>query len=152
LNFGLIDRFSSNQETDGIQDRVEMQTVSIQNIAEREIENKVFGYGFNKVAVVRSQIMPIEDFSKDLRPTGPHNGYIYQVLNYGYVGIILFLVILGYPFFTKRKLINIINSEYILPIFAFLILNFNGDAFQNQSIAWLFWIYLFQISLISDEQ
>ena len=96
--------------------------------------------------------MPIEDFSKDLRPTGPHNGYIYQVLNYGYVGIILFLVILGYPFFTKRKLINIINSEYILPIFAFLILNFNGDAFQNQSIAWLFWIYLFQISLISDEQ
>ncbi len=152
LNFGLIDRFSSNQETDGIQDRVEMQTVSIQNIAERELENKVFGYGFNKVAVVRSKLMPIEEFSNDLRPTGPHNGYIYQVLNYGYVGVILFLVILGYPFYTKRKLINVINSEYMLPIFGFLILNFNGDAFQNQSISWLFWIYLFQISLISDEQ
>ena len=147
MNFGFIDRFISESETDGINDRIEMQSAAAGAIQDRSLKNSFFGYGFNQFAVVRSEIKPIEQFSDNLRPTGPHNGYVFQLLNYGYVGFLLFLSVLLYPFtqIGSFKFEDLMNTLNIFPLAAFLALNLAGDVFQNQSIAWIFWIYLFDL-------
>ena len=147
MNFGLIDRFISESETDGINDRIEMQSAAAGAIQDRSLINRYFGYGFNQFAVVRSEIKPIDQFSDTLRPTGPHNGYVFQLLNYGYIGLLLFISILLYPItqISSFKFKDLMNTVNIFPIAAFLVLNLAGDVFQNQSIAWIFWIYLFSL-------
>ena len=147
MNFGFIDRFISESETDGINDRIEMQSAAAGAIQDRSLKNSFFGYGFNQFAVVRSEIKPIDQFSDNLRPTGPHNGYVFQLLNYGYVGFLLFLSVLLYPFtqIGSFKFEDLMNTLNIFPLAAFLVLNLAGDVFQNQSIAWIFWIYLFDL-------
>lgn len=147
MNFGFIDRFISESETDGINDRIEMQSAAAGAIQDRSLKNSFFGYGFNQFAVVRSEIKPIDQFSDNLRPTGPHNGYVFQLLNYGYVGFLLFLSVLLYPVtqISSFKFEDLMNTLNIFPIIAFLVLNLAGDVFQNQSIAWIFWIYLFDL-------
>ena len=147
VNFGLVDRFLSQSETDGIKDRIEMQSATAQIIQERSAKNSIFGYGFNQFAVVRSEVKPINEFSDNLRPTGPHNGYAYQLLNYGYVGLVLFLALVIYPLLrlNSYRVSYLVGTQNLLPISAFLVLNFAGDLFQNQSIAWIFWLYLFEL-------
>ena len=147
MNFGFIDRFISESETDGINDRVEMQSATAGAIQERSLKNSFFGYGFNQFAIVRSEIKPIDQFPDNLRPTGPHNGYMFQLLNYGYIGLLLFLSTLLYPItqISSFKLKDLMDTLNIFPIAAFLVLNLAGDVFQNQSIAWIFWIYLFDL-------
>ena len=147
VNFGLVDRFLSQSETDGIKDRVEMQSATAQIIQERSAKNSIFGYGFNQFAVVRSEVKPINEFSDNLRPTGPHNGYAFQLLNYGYVGLVLFLALVIYPLLrlNSYRVSYLVGTQNLLPISAFLVLNFAGDLFQNQSIAWIFWLYLFEL-------
>ena len=45
LNFGLIDRFTSENETEGIQDRIEMQDASISvDILNKSISENLIGY------------------------------------------------------------------------------------------------------------
>ncbi|SVE40172.1 uncharacterized protein METZ01_LOCUS493026, partial [marine metagenome] len=141
MNFGFIDRFISESETDGINDRVEMQSATAGAIQERPLKNSFFGYGFNQFAIVRSEIKPIDQFSDNLRPTGPHNGYMFQLLNYGYIGLLLFLSTLLYPItqISSFKLKDLMDTLNLFPIAAFLVLNLAGDVFQNQSIAWIFW-------------
>ena len=147
VNFGLVDRFLSQSETDGIKDRIEMQSATAQIIQERSAKNSIFGYGFNQFAVVRSEVKPINEFSDNLRPTGPHNGYAFQLLNYGYVGLVLFLALVIYPLLRLKsyRVFYLVGTQNLLPISAFLVLNFAGDLFQNQSIAWIFWLYLFEL-------
>ena len=147
VNFGLVDRFLSQSETDGIKDRIEMQSATAQIIQERSAKNSIFGYGFNQFAVVRSEVKPINEFSDNLRPTGPHNGYAFQLLNYGYVGLVLFLALVIYPLLrlNSYRVSYLVGTQNLLPISAFLVLNFAGDLFQNQSIAWIFWLYLFEL-------
>ena len=147
MNFGFIDRFISESETDGINDRVEMQSATAGAIQDRPLKNSFFGYGFNQFAIVRSEIKPIDQFSDNLRPTGPHNGYMFQLLNYGYIGLLLFLSTLLYPItqISSFKLKDLMDTLNLFPIAAFLVLNLAGDVFQNQSIAWIFWIYLFDL-------
>ena len=147
VNFGLVDRFISQNETDGINDRIEMQSATAQAIQERSLKNSFFGYGFNQFAVVRSEVKPINEFPDDLRPTGPHNGYAFQLLNYGYVGLVIFLALIIYPFvrLNSYRVSYLVGLQNLLPISAFLVLNFAGDLFQNQSIAWIFWLYLFEL-------
>ena len=147
INFGLLDRFASESETGGISDRIEMQSATTRVIQERSIKNSLYGYGFDQVAVVRSEVKPINEFSENLRPTGPHNGYVFQLLNYGYIGLILFLAVAFYPIVNLKsfKIKYLFNESNLIPIAAFLTLNLAGDLFQNQSVAWIFWLYLFEI-------
>ena len=147
VNFGLVDRFASESETDGINDRLEMQSATTKVIQDRSIKNSLYGYGFNQFAVVRSEVNPVSEFSENLRPTGPHNGYMFQLLNYGYIGLALFLSVLFYPLVNLKsyKIKHLFSTSNVIPIAAFLVLNFAGDLFQNQSVAWVFWIYLFEL-------
>ena len=93
--FDIIDEhgFISEAETEGIQDRVEMQQATISDISSRGLANNLFGYGHNNYGIVRSEIQQTTNFSPELRPTGPHNSFLFIILDYGFVGLLLFICI-----------------------------------------------------------
>jgi len=151
INFGLIDRFTSENETDGIQDRIEMQDASISDILNKSIADNLIGYGQGNFGIVRDELSSIDDFSEDVRPTGPHNSFLFLILNYGFIGLFLFINIFIKPlkiFFSKFSN-NLINSKYLF-LGSFVALSFTGDFIQNHSISVLFFLLLFE-SLREEE-
>ena len=152
-NFGLIDRFTSESETEGIEDRVQMQQASFQDISSRSAQENIFGYGFDNFGIVRNQLKSIGKFSDELRPTGPHNSFLFIVLSYGFFGLILFLNIFLREFIAFMKLFkeNIIKSNYLF-LGGFVALSFTGDFIQNHSISVLFFLIFFKLkSEITNE-
>ncbi len=153
FNFGLIDRFTSESETEGIEDRVQMQQASFQDISSRSAQENIFGYGFNNFGIVRNELNSIDKFSDGLRPTGPHNSFLYIILSYGFFGFILFLNIFFKEFILFMKLFNenIIKPNYLF-LGGFVALSFTGDFIQNHSISVLFFLVFFKLkSEITNE-
>ena len=151
LNFGLVDRFTSENETEGIQDRIEMQDASISDILNKSISDNLIGYGQGNFGIVRNQLKSIDDFSDDVRPTGPHNSFLFLVLNYGFIGLFLFLNIFikSLRIFFSKFSNNLTNSKYLF-LGSFVALSFTGDFIQNHSISVLFFLLLFE-SLREEE-
>ena len=85
-NFGFVDRFSSERETEGIQDRIQMQTATAGFLSNSEPPELAFGNGFNNIGVVNDKVGDIEEFNEELRVTGPHNSYLFLILKYGIIG------------------------------------------------------------------
>ena len=153
FNFGLIDRFTSESETEGIEDRVQMQQASFQDISSRSAQENIFGYGFDNFGIVRNELKSIGKFSDELRPTGPHNSFLFIILSYGFFGLILFLNIFLKEFISFMKLFkeNIIKSNYLF-LGSFVVLSFTGDFIQNHSISVLFFLVFFKLkSEITNE-
>ncbi|GIR20710.1 hypothetical protein CM15mP35_09710 [bacterium] len=48
---------------------------TISDISNKSINDNLIGYGFNNFGIVRDELKSIDDFSKELRPTGPHNSF-----------------------------------------------------------------------------
>ena len=146
INFGLIDRFTSESETEGVEDRVQMQQASFKDISTRSFQENVFGYGFDNFGIVRNELKSIDDFSEDLRPTGPHNSFLFIILNYGFFGLFLFLNIFFKEFMTFLKSFNdnLVKSNYLF-LGGFVALSFTGDFIQNHSISVLFFLIFFQL-------
>ena len=146
INFGLIDRFTSESETEGVEDRVQMQQASFKDISTRSFQENIFGYGFDNFGIVRNELKSIDDFSKDLRPTGPHNSFLFIILNYGFFGLFLFLNIFFKEFMTFLKSFkeNLVKSNYLF-LGGFVALSFTGDFIQNHSISVLFFLIFFQL-------
>ena len=145
LNFGLIERFSSEKETEGIQDRIEMQTATAGYLSNQNLVNFLFGSGFNNIGVVNDSVGSIENFDESLRVTGPHNSYLFFILKYGLIGFVLYLWI-----FKKfiKMLINqnlkiLINDTLSLCIVSFLILGFASDLLHNHTVSWFVYYLLF---------
>ncbi len=145
LNFGLIERFSSEKETEGILDRIEMQTATAGYLSNQNLPSFLFGSGFNNVGVVNDSVGSIENFDESLRVTGPHNSYLFFILKYGLIGFVLYLWI-----FKKfiKTLINqnlkiLINDTLSLCIVSFLILGFASDLLHNHTVSWLVYYLLF---------
>ena len=143
LNFGLIERFTSETETQGVEDRIQMQQTSITDISSRGFYENLLGYGHGNFGIVRNEIKPISEFSDSVRPTGPHNSFIFLLLDYGVVGFLIFLFIFVAPFmyFLKNLKLNIIDPDYLF-IGAFVGLSLTGDFIQNHSISVLFFLIL----------
>ena len=143
LNFGLIERFTSETETQGVEDRIQMQQTSIADISSRGFYENLLGYGHGNFGIVRNEIKPISEFSDSVRPTGPHNSFIFLLLDYGVVGFLIFLFIFITPFmyFLKNLKLNIIDPDYLF-IGAFVGLSLTGDFIQNHSISVLFFLIL----------
>ena len=143
-SYGLVDRFTSEEETDGINDRIEMQQTTVNNFRNQNLTNLLIGYGYGNIAIVRDEIRPVSEFSPDLRPTGPHNSYLYIILNYGIVGLLFFILI-----FSKVTLDFVRNfNDYIQNpkawfILSFLFLSLTGDFIQNHSISILLFLLYF---------
>ncbi|MDC0076900.1 O-antigen ligase family protein [Acidimicrobiaceae bacterium] len=145
LNFGLIERFSSEKETEGILDRIEMQTATAGYLSNQNLPSFLLGSGFNNVGVVNDSVGSIENFDESLRVTGPHNSYLFFILKYGLIGFVLYLWI-----FKKfiKMLINqnlkiLINDTVSLCIVSFLILGFASDLLHNHTVSWLVYYLLF---------
>ena len=145
LNFGLIERFSSEKETEGILDRIEMQTATAGYLSNQNLPSFLFGSGFNNVGVVNDSVGSIENFDESLRVTGPHNSYLFFILKYGLIGFVLYLWI-----FKKfiKTLINqnlkiLINDTLFLCIVSFLILGFASDLLHNHTVSWFVYYLLF---------
>ena len=145
LNFGLIDRFTSENETEGIQDRIEMQDASISDILNKSISQNLIGYGQGNFGIIRDQLRSIDDFSEDVRPTGPHNSFLFLILNYGFIGLLMFLNIFIKPLktFFNKFTHNLQDSKYLF-LGCFVALSFTVDFIQNHSISVLFFLLLFE--------
>ena len=148
--FGLVDRFTSEVETEGIEDRMQMQQATFTNFSDRTVYENIFGYGFNNYGIVRDTVQNINEFDENLRPTGPHNSFLFIILNYGIIGLILFLNIFIRQFIIFVKSFNhsISKPEYLF-LGSFVALSFSGDFIQNHSISVLFFFTFFV--LISEE-
>ena len=146
INFGLIDRFTSESETEGVADRVQMQQASFQDISSRSFQENIFGYGFENFGIVRDELKSIGEFSDNLRPTGPHNSFLFIVLSYGLFGLLLFLNIFLREFISFFKLFkeNLVKSNYLF-LGSFVAISFTGDFIQNHSISVLFFLIFFKL-------
>ena len=140
----MIERFTSESETEGIQDRIEMQGASIENITSKSFSENLIGYGYGRFGIVRSELKLIDEFQDQYRPTGPHNSFLFMILNYGIIGLILFLNIFLYPLrvFFKKLNKNLTSPSYLF-LGSFIALSFTGDFIQNHSVSVLFFVVLF---------
>ena len=151
--FGLVDRFTSEVETEGIEDRIQMQQATLTNISSRTIYENIFGYGFDNYGVVRNTVQNISEFDADLRPTGPHNSFLFIILNYGFLGFLLFINIFFRQFIIFLRSFNssIHKSEYFF-LGSFVALSFSGDFIQNHSISVLFFYTFFSLMSYQNEK
>ena len=143
-NFGLVDRFSSERETEGIKDRIQMQTATAGFLSNSEPLELAFGNGFNNIGVVNDTVGDIEEFNEELRVTGPHNSYLFLILKYGIIGTVIY-------FFIFLKLINkifsvslnnLVTSTSTLSILAFLTLGLSSDLLHNHTVVWFLYYLL----------
>ena len=144
INFGLIDRFSSEKETEGISDRLEMQTATANYLTSSKLQDLIFGNGNHKIGVVNNSIGNIDEFSEDLRVTGPHNSYLFFVLKYGLLGTFL-LSIMIFSFLKKLSYNGLRRTIYhpvAIPILSMLILGLASDLLHNHSVSWIIYLYL----------
>ena len=147
-NFGLVDRFSSERETEGIKDRIQMQTATAGFLSNSEPLELAFGNGFNTIGVVNDTVGDIEEFNEELRVTGPHNSYLFLILKYGIIGTVIY-------FFIFLKLIkkifsvslnNLVTSTSTLSILAFLTLGLSSDLLHNHTVVWFLYYLLCDVN------
>jgi hypothetical protein len=149
-NFGLIERFS-NDDNSGIQDRVEMSTGTMEYFLEDTLSNNLFGRGHNSFIVSGNEIIKSGSFDKNTVSYGPHNSYLFIILNYGVVGLILYLLIFKNIIVYTFKLKTVFNlSPHFYVVAAFFVLSFSSDLLQNHSISW--YLYLSSFLLMREIQ
>ena len=149
FNFGLIERYTSDIENQGIEDRVEWQQASVSSISNNSFTENLFGYGHGNFGIVNDKVDNLTEFSDDVTPTGPHNSFLFIILNYGFLGLLIFLNIFLRPFLI---FLNDLKKNFQEPHYLFLgrfvALSFTGDFIQNHSISVLFFLTFF--TLITD--
>ena len=147
-NFGFVDRFSSERETEGIQDRIQMQTATAGFLSNSEPLELAFGNGFNNIGVVNDKVGDIEEFNEELRVTGPHNSYLFLILKYGIIGTVVYFFI-----FLKliKKIFSVnlktsVRSSSTLSILAFLTLGLASDLLHNHTVVWFLYYLLCDVN------
>ena len=136
-SFGLIDRFL-NDDNSGISDRMLMVTASIEYFSDLDLLDKIFGVGSNQLIFLSDEVFNFSEFNKNPYSYGPHNSYIFYLINYGILGF----SILNLFIYKFIKLKNTSESRKFVLI-SFLLLNFSTDLFFNHSVSWLFYLILF---------
>lgn len=136
-SFGLIERFL-NDDNSGISDRMLMVTASIEYFLDLDLLDKIFGVGSNQLIFLSDEVLNFSEFNKNPYSYGPHNSYIFYLINYGFMGFSLLILFI----FKFIKLKNSSESRKFVLI-SFLLLNFSTDLFFNHSVSWLFYLILF---------
>ena len=136
-SFGLIERFL-NDDNSGIRDRILMVTASIEYFLDLDLLDKIFGVGSNQLIFLSDEVLNFSEFNKNPYSYGPHNSYIFYLINYGFMGFSLLILFI----FKFIKLKNSSESRKFVLI-SFLLLNFSTDLFFNHSVSWLFYLILF---------
>lgn len=147
-NFGFVDRFSSERETEGIQDRIQMQTATAGFLSNSEPPELAFGNGFNNIGVVNDKVGDIEEFNEELRVTGPHNSYLFLILKYGIIGTVVYFFIflkLIKKIFSVNLKISVTSSS-TLSMLAFLTLGLASDLLHNHTVVWFLYYLLCDVN------
>ena len=143
VNFGLIERFTQDDNS-GVQDRIEMQSGTLQYVTEDSIINNIFGRGYDNFVVKGNKVIDSTMFNDNPFSYGPHNSYLFILLNYGLIGLLLYGLIfkdLISNLFISRDFRH--YSPNLMVVIAFLILSLSSDILQNHSISWFFYLSYF---------
>ena len=150
VNFGLIERFT-NDDNSGIQDRVDMSIGAMDYLLEETLINNLIGRGHDSFIVSGSEIIKSENFDQKIVSYGPHNSFLFIILNYGVLGLILYLLIFKNIIVYTLKLKTLFNlSPHFYVVAAFFVLSFSSDLLQNHSISW--YLYLSSFLLMREIQ
>ena len=144
-SFGLIERFL-NDDNSGISDRILMVTASIEYFLDLDLLDKIFGVGSNQLIFLSDEVLNFSEFNKNPYSYGPHNSYIFYLINYGFMGFSLLILFI----FKFIKLKNSSESRKFVLI-SFLLLNFSTDLFFNHSVSWLFYLILFHFENMENK-
>ena len=143
VNFGLVERFSQDDNS-GVQDRVEMQSGTLEFVADDSLVNNIFGRGFDTFVVKGNQVLDSKNFDDNPFSYGPHNSYLFIFLNYGIIGLLLFILIFKDLILNLVKFRDFKNySPNLMAVIAFLVLSLSSDLLQNHSVSWFFYFSYF---------
>jgi hypothetical protein len=135
-SFGVYERFI-NDDNNGISDRVLMLEASTDYFMSSSLESKLIGNGSNKLIFESNNIYLYDEFEKNPYSYGPHNSFIFYLINYGIVGVLLYILI----FMSLFKKEIEFNFNFIT-VAVFFILSFSTDLLHNHSVSWfLYFVY-----------
>ena len=135
-SLGVYERFM-NDDNNGISDRVLMLEASTDYFMSSSLEAKLIGNGSNKIIFESNNIYLYDEFEKNPYSYGPHNSFIFYLINYGIVGVLLYISIFMSLF--KRKLKFDFN---LITVAVFFVLSLSTDLLHNHSVSWfLYFVY-----------
>ena len=137
IPLGVYERFM-NDDNNGISDRVLMLEASTDYFISSSLELKLIGNGSNQLIFESNNIYLYDEFEKNPYSYGPHNSFIFYIINYGIVGVALYILIFMTLF--KRKLVFDFN---LITLAVFFILSLSTDLLHNHSVSWLLYIVYF---------
>ena len=140
---GVYERFL-NDDNNGISDRLLMLQASTEYYSESSIESKLFGNGSNQLIFQSENVYLYDEFDNNPYSYGPHNSFIFYLINYGLFGVLLFILIFTSLF---KRGFNF-NANFITVI-VFLVLSMATDLLHNHSVAWF--LYFAYFSYIKTE-
>ena len=146
IPLGVYERFM-NDDNNGISDRLLMLESSTDYFISSALESKIIGNGSNQLIFESNNIYLYDQFEKNPYSYGPHNSLIFYLINYGIVGVVLYILIFRILF--KRKLEFDFN---LITLLAFFILSMSTDLLHNHSVSW-YQIYncTFSCTALSDK-
>ena len=144
IQLGVYERFI-NDDNNGISDRLLMLEASTEYFISSSLELKLIGNGSNQLIFESNNIYLYDEFEKNPYSYGPHNSFIFYIINYGIVGVALYILIFMTLF--KRKLLFNFN---LITIAVFFILSLSTDLLHNHSVSWF--LYLVYFSHIKPEK
>ncbi len=144
IPLGVYERFM-NDDNNGISDRLLMLESSIDYFNSSALELKIIGNGSNQLIFESNNIYLYDEFEKNPYSYGPHNSLIFYLINYGIVGVVLYILIFRVLF--KRKLDFDFN---LITLLAFFILSMSTDLLHNHSVSWF--LYFAYFSYIKAEK
>ncbi len=137
IQLGVYERFI-NDDNNGISDRLLMLEASTEYFISSSLELKLIGNGSNQLIFESNNIYLYDEFEKNPYSYGPHNSFIFYLINYGIVGVALYILIFMTLF--KRKLVFDFN---LITLTVFFILSLSTDLLHNHSVSWLLYIVYF---------
>ena len=137
IQLGVYERFM-NDDNNGISDRLLMLEASTDYFISSSLELKLIGNGSNQLIFESNNIYLYDEFEKNPYSYGPHNSFIFYLINYGIVGVALYILIFMTLF--KRKLVFDFN---LITLTVFFILSLSTDLLHNHSVSWLLYIVYF---------
>jgi len=144
IPLGVYERFM-NDDNNGISDRVLMLEASTEYFISSSLEIKLIGNGSNQLIFESNNIYLYDEFDKNPYSYGPHNSFIFYLINYGIVGVLLYFLIFINLF--KRKLVFDFN---LISLTVFFILSMSTDLLHNHSVSWL--LYFLYFSYLKAEK
>ena len=137
IQLGVYERFI-NDDNNGISDRLLMLEASTEYFISSSLELKLIGNGSNQLIFESNNVYLYDEFKKNPYSYGPHNSFIFYIINYGIVGVALYILIFMTLF--KRKLVFNFN---LITILVFFSLSLSTDLLHNHSVSWLLYIVYF---------